>query len=542
VVREGYTSARLSYFHHTNNALASGVYREWTAIVHRVLNPWHIKLLKMARDSGGIPHEYALVAKRWNNELALRRGGDVSVHERLATLRASYQRLMDSIRVPWNGSLTTIPLVSGHLDDQRREIREAAFRSHLSAVWEHRHEFARIFDEMLGLRQQIAHDAGYANYRDYAHVAMHRFEYSVTDCQRWRRSIESVVVPVVQRLADHRRSAMHLKRLRPWDVDGLPDLNGRLPLRPYTSEQDLLHLTGSALASIHPRFGQYFDAMRAQGLLDVSHGSSKRSATFCATLDYRGLPFIFMNAVGMDRDVTGLLHECGHAVATFELVRAGRDLFQRELTSEVTEMAAMTVELLGGESMSRGVGGFYDGANFSRARANHLESIIYALTRIAAADEVQEWIYTAPEGAYAEARETRWFEIRTRFQPGVDWSELEDYRRARWYLFSHFFHYPFSYIEYGLAQIAALQIWRNYLRAPRPSVRDFRRALSLGAGASLAQTYATAGAEILFDAESIRPLIELVEAKLHDYYAAGGGARPSLRPESVSNGAKLRSD
>jgi oligoendopeptidase F len=129
-------------------------------------------------------------------------------------------------------------------------------------------------------------------------------------------------------------------------------------------------------------------------------------------------------------------------------------------------------------------------------------------------DAFQTWIYTSPEGADAAARDEAWLRIRNRFERGVDWTGLERERVARWYRQLHIFMYPFYYIEYGIAQIGALQIWRNSLQDPARAVASYRDALALGAVRSLPEMYRAAGARLSFDAGLIGELVKLVEDQI----------------------------
>jgi oligoendopeptidase F len=100
--------------------------------------------------------------------------------------------------------------------------------------------------------------------------------------------------------------------------------------------------------------------------------------------------------------------------------------------------------------------------------------------------------------------------------PGVDWSGLEDELRTGWQRKLHIHQEPFYYIEYGLAQLGAGQIWRNSLRDPSGAVAAYRRALSLGGTATLPELYATAGAKFAFDPATLREVIALIEKTLAD--------------------------
>jgi len=268
------------------------------------------------------------------------------------------------------------------------------------------------------------------------------------------------------------------------------------------------------IAQVETDFRGYLMAMADAGLLDLENRKGKAPGAYSTTLPFRELPLIFMNAVGMDDDVRTLLHESGHAFHSFEATRLPL-LFQRHPGSEMAEVASMSMELLAAPFLDERHGGFYSEADARRSRADLIEGIILFFPHCASVDAFQQWIYTDPEGADADARDRKWLELRRRFEgDAVNWSGLDSERIARWYQQPHFFSSPFYYIEYGLAQLAALQVWRNSRRDFAEAVRKYRAALALGATRSLPELYAAAGARLVFDAEGMREIVGEAEEEL----------------------------
>src|SRR3712207_3889561 len=122
-----------------------------------------------------------------------------------------------------------------------------------------------------------------------------------------------------------------------------------------------------------------------------------------------------------------------------------------------------------------------------------------------------------------------WLRIRARFEPDVDFSGLDSERVARWYRQSHIHTAPFYYIEYGIAQLAALQVWRRSLRDPEGALARYKAALAIGGTRSLPEIYATAGASLVFDAEEMAPLVAEVERRIAEL-------RPFAEAEVVAAG------
>jgi oligoendopeptidase F len=247
-------------------------------------------------------------------------------------------------------------------------------------------------------------------------------------------------------------------------------------------------------------------------LLDLDSRKGKAPGGYCETLHFRGRPFIFMNAVGLVDDVMTLLHEAGHAFHAFASHRQPL-IWQRHPGSEAAELASMSMELLAAPHLAKPTG-YFTPEDHRRAWLEHLEDVLLSLVHIASVDAFQTWIYTSPDGADAVARDEAWLRIRGRFERGVDWGGLERERVARWYRQLHIFMYPFYYIEYGIAQIGALQIWRNSLADHAGAVTRYREALALGAVRPLPDMYRTAGARLSFDAGLIGELVDLVEDQI----------------------------
>jgi oligoendopeptidase F len=369
-----------------------------------------------------------------------------------------------------------------------------------------------LFDSMYDLRQQVAKNAGFDNFRDYAHRDKNRFDYTPEDCFRFHRAVEVAALPTITRLLERRRAHLGVERLRPWDL--FVDPKGRPALRPYRDLDQFIERAGDVFDNVDPVFCTHFETMAHAGLLDLDNRKGKAPGGFCDSLPVRRLPLIFMNAVNVDDDVRTLLHESGHCFHVFEAADLPL-LFQRHPGAEMAEVASMSMELLAAPYIDRQHGGFYADLDAQRSRRWLLEKGVHFFAHCASVDALQHWIYTAPEGRHADARDRKWLELRRRFEgDAVDWTGLEAERIARWYFQPHFFEFPFYYIEYGLAQLGALQVWRNSLSDRKRAIRMYREALALGATRPLPELYAAAGARLIFDAKGMHELIQLVEEKL----------------------------
>jgi oligoendopeptidase F len=358
----------------------------------------------------------------------------------------------------------------------------------------------------------LARNAGFSDYLEYAFAAKHRFDYTPADCRRFHAAVEQVVVPAVERLHAHRGARLGLDRVRPWDLGVDPD--GAAPLRPFADTAAFVRGAQRAFAALDPQLGAWFDEMQQAGLLDLESRPGKAPGGYCTKLSAQRLPFIFMNAVGVADDVNTLVHEAGHCFHAFE-AREHPFIWQRGTGSEAAELASMAMELLAAPHLLQ-PSSFYTADEARRAQLEHLEDVLISLAHIACVDAFQAWIYTSGQGQDAAARDAAWLEIRARFERGVDWSGLDAERTARWYRQLHIFEHPFYYIEYGIAQLGALQVWRRSLDDPADAVRRYREALRLGGTVRLPEIFAAAGAHLVFDVETMGELVRLVEHRINE--------------------------
>ncbi len=453
-----------------------------------------------------------MVVRRFQNQLTLFSEANVPLFAEQARLTAEWSKTMGALSVEWEGERKTPAQLLPFLEHPDRALRERAFRLRAKPYLEQRDKLASMFDQLYDVRQKIARNAGLANYRDYAHREKNRFDYTPDDCLRFHAAVEEAVTPAMQRRLARRKQKMGLAKLRPWDL--LVDTGNRDALKPFTDVDSFVAQADDVFGRVDPDFQGYFRSMVDAGLLDLENRPGKAPGAYSQSLNFRRMPLIFQNAVGVDDDVRTLHHESGHAFHSFEAAKLPI-LFQRHPGSEMAEVASMSMELLAAPFLDRSEGGYYSTADAVRSRVDLLERIIQFFPHCASVDAHQQWIYTNAEGRDGAARDARWLELRRRFEgAAVDWTGLDSERIARWYQQPHFFSSPFYYIEYGIAQLGALQVWRNSLRDHAEAVRSYKAALALGATRPLPDLFQAAGARLVFDARGMRELIELVEEEL----------------------------
>ena len=470
-----------------------------------------VELGKKLLDTGYTRDDLVAPLRRLKTSKDIFREENISLEQELQKLNARYNKATGGMTVEWEGEEVPLPRLNPFMLDPDRDVRERAWRLQFRPYIEKRDELADIFDAQLAARQQLAKNAGFTNYRDYTFESKYRYDYTPEDCETFHASVEQTFVPAIARRHEQRKSQMGLDTLRPWDVG--PDPLGRPALRPYSSIEDMNARSQDIFTKVDPVFGEYFGTMRNEDLLDLDSRKGKRPGGFCTSFPYRKRPFIFMNASGVGSDIRTLLHEAGHAFHGFEASTLPY-VFQRHAGSEMAEVASMAMELLSSPYLREQDGGFYNDEDYIRARTEHLDGILSIFAWVATVDAFQHWLYTDPAAADRDAQDAKFVEIWQRFDPGLDWSGLDAERTARWYKQLHIFLYPFYYIEYAIAQLGALQVWRNSLQDQAKATADYRAALALGGSRPLPELFDRAGARLIFDAEGMAELVTLIEGQL----------------------------
>lgn len=430
-------------------------------------------------------------------------------------LGSRYDKIIGAQTVEWEGKEIPLPQLRPVLAGTDRARREAAWQLMSRRRLADRSALNDLWRELHALRQRIAANAGHPDYRSYIWQAKQRFDYTPADCATFHDAIEAVCVPAATRIYDRRSRMLGLPALRPWDLTNgefsrPADMPGTQPLKPYRDGGELLDKSAAILDKVDPSLGGQYRTMIAEGLLDAENRKGKAPGGYCTYFPVAKRPFIFMNAVGLHDDVQTMLHEAGHAFHAF----ASSDLpFAPQLESpmEFNEVASMAMELLAAPYLTADHGGFYDVGGAARARIEHLESTILFWPYMAVVDAFQQWAYTHPEGAEPDACDAQWRALVQRFIPAIDFDGLDDVMATGWHRKLHIFNVPFYYVEYGLAQLGAAQVWRNSLTDHPRAVADYRSALRLGGTATLPQLFATAGARFAFDAGTLGEAVGLIE-------------------------------
>ncbi len=495
---------------HTDHAEAEQAYLHFVENVEPPLKPRQFALEKIYvahPQRKNLPKaRYEVFERDVVNHVELFRPENVALETEEAKLGQQYQKLIGAQTVKFRGEEKTLVQMGRYLEEPDRSLRQEAWESVAKRRLQDAEKCEAIFDGLINLRQQIARNAGFENYRDYMFRRMGRFDYTPADCMKFHDSIEGEIMPAVREIQADRKRQLKLEKLRPWDL--AVDPQNRAPLKPFAEVGEMVSRTQKIFNQLDAALAADFRELNDKKLLDLDNRKGKAPGGYQATLNEARVPFIFMNAVGVQRDVETLLHEAGHAFHA-QATRA-EDLYPyRGAPIEFCEVASMSMELLGNEFLEE----FYATPEANRARKTHLEGIIGFFPWMAVVDGFQHWIYTHPGHTRAE-RKAAYLQLMDRFGGDVDYSGFEEMRAYSWHRQLHIFLYPFYYVEYGIAQLGALQVWANSKADKAKALGDYKKALALGGSRPLPELFSAAGCRFDFSAPTIRPLIQLAGTEL----------------------------
>jgi oligoendopeptidase F len=470
-------------------------------------------------EGGFEPAGYSIPLRDLRAQADLFSQDNLPIQAEESKLKIEYDKILGAQTVVWEGNELTVSQITPIFQSTDRSRREEAWRLVRKRQLADRDAINQVWQKLLGLRCKLAENKGMADYRAYRWQELLRFDYTPADAHSFHEAIEKVVVPAALRIYKRRQERLGLYTLRPWDLD--VDVFGLPALRPFEQIEDLKSGVSRIFDKVDPALGAFFDQMEAEDLLDIENRKNKAPGAYCIDFPVVERPFIFGNSVGLHNDVQTLLHESGHAFHSFASLNLSSHF--RNVPIEFAEVASMSMELLASPYLTAAEGGFYSPSEAARARIEHLEGCICFWPYMVVVDAFQHWVYANPDRAADPAQcDDAWARLWQRFMVGVDWNGLDDEMATGWQRKQHIHTDPFYYIEYGLAQLGAVQVWGNSQKNQSEAVAAYRRALELGGKVSLPELFKTAGARFAFDANVLSDAVSLIEETIHHLEAVLG--------------------
>ena len=451
--------------------------------------------------------KYRVYLRSVNKQIEIFREENIPLFTEMQAKQQEYGAISARMSIEFDGKKLTMQKAAQLLKDNDRNKREDVYNKICDRRLQDELVLDNLFDELIDLRQKVAKNSGFNNYRDYMFAAMGRFDYTPEDCFSFHDAITKEIVPIITSFEQKRKDKLEYTSYKPWDtsvdVDGLP------PLKPFDDGTELTDLSIECFSRLRPYFGECLATMKAMKHLDLESKDGKAPGGFMYPLYEIGVPFIYMNAVGSQRDLVTMVHEGGHAVHSFLC----RDLEMTEFKStpsEVAELASMSMELLSMDHWNV----FYNSENdLKRAKLEQLKKALEGLPWIAAIDKFQHWIYTNKHTA--KERKEQWLKIDSELgNQIIDWDGQKNSQQNLWQKQLHLYEVPFYYIEYGMAQLGAIAMWRSYKELGEKGIDNYMKALKLGYTKSISEIYLEAGIKFDFSEKYVKELADFIKSEL----------------------------
>lgn len=451
--------------------------------------------------------EFFTYLRSVRTKIELFREENIPLQAEASVLAQQYGMIAGKMTVTLEGKEYTLQQAAKFLENPQRDVRENAYRQIQERRLQDKDGLNELYSKLIQKRHQMALNAGFANFRDYKFADLGRFDYTKEDCFHFHDAVREHVLPLVSKILERKKKKLGLDTLRPWDTEAEPV--GTEPLRPFKDGGELISKTIQCFDKLNPFFGDCLRTMNSMGRFDLESRKGKAPGGYNCPLAETGAPFIFMNAAGQMGDLTTMVHEGGHAIHSF-LAHPLKLTSFKEYPMEIAEVASMSMELFSMDHWDL----FFTKNDLARARQHQLERVITIFPWIATIDKFQHWVYENPNHTLDE-RQEKWLEILKEFSTQVvDWQGLEQYRPYSWQRQLHLYEVPFYYIEYGIAQLGAIGLWKQYKENKQKALDNYMRALSLGGTRTLPELYDAAQLKFNFSPGHIKQLMEFVSTEM----------------------------
>jgi oligoendopeptidase F len=507
----GWRYIRMTCF--TENEEYRNAYQDFVQNIQPQIAPVSDQLNKKAMASPFLSElekeqGYDMMVRNLKKDIELFREENVPLYTEISTETQKYAQISGAMTVELNGQELTLQQAAVILQDTNRAKREDVYTRINERRLKDKVVLDDLYTKLINLRHKVSTNAGFSNFRDYMFKSYGRFDYTPADCFKFHEAIQSEVVPILNELTKKRKEKLKVAQLRPWDK--AVDAEGRDALKAFADGKDLTEKSITCFKNLDPFLGQCLSIMKEMGHLDLESRKGKAPGGYNYPLSEIGVPFIFMNATSTMRDMTTIMHEGGHAVHNF----LTKDLELNDFKSppmEVAELASMSMELI---SMDQWQIFFPNEAELKRAKRDQLEDIIETLPWVATIDKFQHWVYENPNHSL-EDRKANWNKTFDQFADTVtDWSGLKEAKDYMWQKQLHLYEVPFYYIEYGMAQLGAIAVWRNFRQDKQKGLQGYMNALKLGYMRTIPEIYKTAGIKFDFSRGYIKELMSFVKDEL----------------------------
>ncbi|MBN1695294.1 M3 family oligoendopeptidase [candidate division WOR-3 bacterium] len=499
---------------HTNNKKMQAEYIHFITKIEPKAKEYifkiHEKILKNNKKYPLISSKYNIYIRHLKNHFKLFRKKNIELEKQEEKLANEYSKIMGNMMFSFRGENYTTQQIYKFLEERDRDLRKEAYNVFWKESKKEINKIYNVFQKQIKIRNKIAKNADFKNYRDYKFEELERFYYTPRDCFLFHENIRKNILPFVNKIMERRKKALRINHLKPWDLH--VDIYGKEPLHPFSDAEELLSKTIEIFKRVHPELGKKVTLMKKKRMLDLESREGKAPGGYMTNLSEIQLPFIFMNAVGTHRDALTLLHESGHAFHSFSYSKQPLEEYH-DAPSEICEVASMSMELITMDYWDI----FYNKKeDLLRAKIRQLESIITLFPWISIIDLFQHWLYTE-ESSNRSSLINKWKSLIDAFHSYIDYKGSNFSYSYTWIRQLHLFEVPFYYIEYAFAQLGAIQLWVNYKKNPQITINQYMDGLSLGGSRPLPELYKAIGIKFDFSEKMLKKLLNEVNKELESF-------------------------
>lgn len=516
LVDERYARLELATELDTTDQTAEDEYHAFLEKIYPSSQAADQKLKEKILASGLVPVGMELILKKMRTEADLFCDENLPLMTEESKLSTEYSKILGAQTIEWEDEELTLTQAKTRLQTQDRNVRKKVWERIAQSQLDDREPINELWRKFMGIRADLAKNAGYEDYRSFRWLQRLRLDYSPDDSMEFISAIKKAAVPAATRIYNRYQERIGIDQVRPWDLLNNQTTFSLPPIKAFDTEEEFISRVGKIINKLDADLGEYYQTMVDNQLFDLMNRKGKGPGGFCTSFATQGHPFIFMNASGKSADLRVLFHESGHAFHVFERVNLDYH-HQWRPGLEFAEVASTAMELLAEPYLSKDQGGFMSTSDAAKARLLNLEEKLLFWPYMAVVVAFQHWVYEDHDrGSDPDACDEKWGSLIDEFMPGIDWSGFEEVKKTGWHRKLHIHQVPFYYIEYGLASLGAFQIMQKAAKDQKGALADYRKSLALGGTVSLPELYSASGAKLSFDYETLSSIVEMIELHLDE--------------------------
>ncbi len=499
-VRTHVVRANLEFRLHSTDAGIAAENRRHSVEVMPVMSAARRRLAGMVGDAVDPEALAEHFPAHWFRKLALQAtaGSDATarLQGQIEDHVMAYTSTVAAGRFEYEGSSRPLSHARRAAIDPDDTLRRDAFHSYIEWWEQAAPTLQDAFDGVLEARQEVAQLLGMPGYAPVRYADLGRLDWSPAEAGRFRDAVAEHLMPLALRIRRAQAKELGSIRVHPSDSgyfpgSSIPDLR----VRP----EDELEAASRAFHRLDPKLGRMIDQTIADGRADVLTRDGKAPGAYVATFHDQGLPFVYLNNVGIGRDVKTLVHEFGHAFQT--LLSAPIELVDlRKPTLEACEVHSMTLEMLTLPHVDE----LLHEDDLERYRYDLLAQGVLHTGMSSALDAFQHLLYRE-DGSWPDRdeRADAWRGLAEVFLPGIDHDATPWWSANRWLTTRHVFLFPFYYLDYALAQVVAWQFLPLMEADPEAAMERYLGICRAGGTAPFTELVEQAGLANPFDPETV---------------------------------------